>query len=264
MCAGRCRASWRASPTSCSDNLFDLIMSINDVPLALRKKGVVAVENVPLAVRKQLALEDLPLAKRLVASPEEDDVPLAVRKRAIQEEVVVVDVPQRQGHPAHLQQIGVIGEPGGFRTLDDVRRAAAPLMEKHLPGWSFGFDKATSRAGVCRFGPRSISLSAAFVLSKRVPDSEILNTILHEIAHGLAGPHVHHGPAWKKIAMDLGCTGDRCHSFSFTTARYKLSCPCGKVDMYVSKLRPRGYGCRKCKGVVRVTNTGVTRRGVRQ
>lgn len=239
-------------------------MSIEDVPLALRKKGVVAVEDVPLAVRKQLALEDLPLAKRLVATPEEDDVPLAARKRAMQEEVVVVDVPKRQGQPARLQQIGVIGDPGDFRTLDDVRKAAASLMAKHLPGWSFGFDKATTRAGVCRFGPRTINISAAFALSRRVPDSEVLNTILHEIAHGLAGPHAHHGPVWKRIAMDLGCTGDRCHSFSFTTARYKLSCPCGKVDMYVSKLRPRGYGCKRCRGAVRVTNTGVAKRGVRQ
>ena len=239
-------------------NLEDLPLaqrlSVENIPLAKRLKSRTALDNIPLA--KRLKVDNIPLAKRLKAKPSHGNVP--------RKEIVVVDIPQQAGRPPILQQIGVFGEPGKPRTLADVQRAAEPLMQKHLPGWWFTFDKSTSRAGVCKFNTQTIALSEAFVLSKRVADIDVLETILHEIAHGIAGHNAHHGPVWKKIAMDLGCTGNRCHSFSFSTARFKMECACGAVDRYKSRVKPgAAFSCKKCKGDVKVTNTGITKRGVR-
>lgn len=231
----------------------------------------VDLEDVPLAKRVRMRLEDLPEVKP--RQLDVDDMTLADRKRLHKrkdppevidltgpEELVVVDNPRTQD----LDVIGVIGHPPQPRTLNQVRDVAAPLMEKYLPGWSFGFDDATKRAGVCYPGRRHISLAKGYALSARVPDSQILDTILHEISHGLAPPGAHHGPVWKKIALDIGCTGERCHSFSFMTARYKLDCPCGATNSYKTRVNAGAtYRCRKCKQVVKITNTGVTKQSVR-
>jgi len=39
---------------------------------------------------------------------------------------------------------------------------------------------------------------------------QLTDTILHEIAHALAGPAAKHGPAWKAIARRLGATPKSC------------------------------------------------------
>ena len=41
----------------------------------------------------------------------------------------------------------------------------------------------------------------------------IKNTILHEIAHAIVGYGVSaHGSEWKRMAMSIGCNGQRCSS----------------------------------------------------
>jgi predicted SprT family Zn-dependent metalloprotease len=41
---------------------------------------------------------------------------------------------------------------------------------------------------------------------------EVRETILHEIAHALAGPKVRaHGREWGEIALRIGCNGRRCY-----------------------------------------------------
>lgn len=42
------------------------------------------------------------------------------------------------------------------------------------------------------------------------PPDQVTDTILHEIAHALAGPAARHGPAWKSIARRLGATPKSC------------------------------------------------------
>jgi hypothetical protein len=59
-----------------------------------------------------------------------------------------------------------------------------------------------------------ISLSLAYV--EMAPDAEVLDTILHEIAHGLTahglndddGERTHHGPKWRAKFIELGGTGN--------------------------------------------------------
>jgi hypothetical protein len=93
--------------------------------------------------------------------------------------------------------------------LDDAWELAHRLMRQHgLAGWRFEFDRAKRRAGVCRHGQRVIGLSAP--ITRLHHEAEVRDTILHEVAHALAGAHAGHGPQWVAVARRIGCSGERC------------------------------------------------------
>ena len=94
----------------------------------------------------------------------------------------------------------------------DLRSAqllARQLLDDHgLTRWRVELDSAVARAGVCRYAERTIGLSAP--LTRLHAEAEVRETILHEIAHALAGPHAKHGPRWRAVAHAIGSTGQRC------------------------------------------------------
>ncbi len=101
--------------------------------------------------------------------------------------------------------------------LHDAQALALRLMTEHGltdDGWTFTFDKATSRMGVCKFGPKRISLSRHYTEHATV--EQVTDTILHEIAHALVGPYdsrgkrIGHGWQWKVKARALGATPKAC------------------------------------------------------
>jgi len=130
---------------------------------------------------------------------------------------------------------------------------AKQLMAQHgLHGWAFGFNRAQKRAGVCRY-PNSmrqgrIELSVHFC--ERNDLTEVRDTILHEIAHALAGPNEGHGPAWKLICQQIGAKPERCYgaNVEMPAGRWRASCRgCGTEHR--RHKRPRsltGYYCRTC------------------
>ena len=85
-------------------------------------------------------------------------------------------------------------------TTDDIPHLAQYLLEKHSLaqlGWTFQWDSAKRRAGACKYSRKTITISRHYValnLSER-PD-DVIDTILHEIAHALAGWSAGHGPKW--------------------------------------------------------------------
>lgn len=95
--------------------------------------------------------------------------------------------------------------------LDDATRLAFLYMRLHeLDDWQFRLDRATSRFGSCNHRCKTITMSRLLVTlnDKR----EVRDTILHEIAHALAGPKVRaHGREWREIALRIGCNGRRCY-----------------------------------------------------
>jgi SprT-like family len=84
------------------------------------------------------------------------------------------------------------------------------LREHGLDDWTIVADRAKTRAGVCRFAKRQIGISAP--ITTLHDESEVLDTILHEIAHALVGPQHGHDSVWRAKALELGCTGERCVS----------------------------------------------------
>lgn len=87
--------------------------------------------------------------------------------------------------------------------LLEVANEARSLMDRHgLEDWTFRFSAAKTRLGECRESERVIQLSARHAVTAEPRDAT--DTILHEIAHALAGASARHGPAWKAIATRLG------------------------------------------------------------
>lgn len=93
--------------------------------------------------------------------------------------------------------------------FEDAEDMALALMEDWgLGQWTFGFDRAKRRCGQCHHGKRVISLSRYFVASNG--EAEVRDTVLHEIAHGLAGGAAGHGSYWKHWARVVGARPERC------------------------------------------------------
>jgi predicted SprT family Zn-dependent metalloprotease len=127
-----------------------------------------------------------------------------------------------------------------------VRRWADALIALHLdPGWTFGFDSAKTRAGLCDFTSKRISVSR--YLASRYEDDEIHQVLLHEVAHAIAGTRAGHGPRWKAVAADLGYEGKRLHDGEIANelAPWVGSCPAGHV--HDRDRRPtRALACGRC------------------
>ncbi|MBZ2196753.1 SprT-like domain-containing protein [Occultella gossypii] len=92
--------------------------------------------------------------------------------------------------------------------LTDAEALGRELMAEHgLTGWTFGFDNAKRRAGACRYDRRRITISR-YLTALHEP-AQVRDTLLHEIAHALAGHGAGHGPRWRRIALEIGCTAQR-------------------------------------------------------
>lgn len=82
-------------------------------------------------------------------------------------------------------------------------------MARHrLTGWRLVFDNAKTRAGACRSDRREITLSRPLVAL--YSPEQVTETMLHEIAHALAGSGHGHDRVWRTIARRIGYTGGRC------------------------------------------------------
>ncbi len=130
--------------------------------------------------------------------------------------------------------------------LPRVRVWALALIDLHLDAsWSFGFDRARTRAGACDYAKRRITVSR--LIAERSSDDDIHQVLLHEVAHALAGPGAGHGPRWKRIADDLGYAGSRLYTGATVTelAPWVGSCPAGHLH-YRHRRPTRVMSCAKC------------------
>lgn len=95
--------------------------------------------------------------------------------------------------------------------LTDVTTLAAALMAEHditSKGWTFRFDGAHQRMGLCQYRTKTISVSHHY--AEAADEAHVRDTILHEIAHVLAGSQAKHGPGWKVVASRIGATPKSC------------------------------------------------------
>ncbi len=118
-----------------------------------------------------------------------------------------------------VSSIGVCGWPVGHDAaarhqylpvrLKDVAVRARALMDRHgLDEWALRFNGARKKLGECRPQQKLLLISRAHAVNEA--PGQVTDTILHEIAHALAGPDAGHGPAWKEIARRLGATPKSC------------------------------------------------------
>lgn len=91
---------------------------------------------------------------------------------------------------------------------DYCRTAVAELAP---PRWSFAWDRAPRRAGACWHNRRRITMSGPLFSIPENVERHAEDTLLHEVAHAIAGPSAGHGPAWKRTARLLGANPTRCY-----------------------------------------------------
>ncbi|MBB2975405.1 putative SprT family Zn-dependent metalloprotease [Microbacterium endophyticum] len=130
--------------------------------------------------------------------------------------------------------------------LDRVRHWAEALLALHLDSsWSFGFDNAKRRAGLCDYTRKRITVSK--YLTARYDDDTNHQTLLHEVAHALAGPESGHGAKWKRIARDLGYVGGTTHrgETAEELAPWVGRCPAGHTA-YRHRRPTRAASCVLC------------------
>ncbi|MGO1406492.1 SprT-like domain-containing protein [Agrococcus casei] len=130
--------------------------------------------------------------------------------------------------------------------LQRVRVWADALIKLHLDAsWHFAFDNARTRAGLTNFSKRQISVSRH--LAVRWSDDDVHQTLLHEVAHAMAGPGAGHGPVWQRISRELGYVGGRTHhgEIASETAKWLGVCPQGH-EHYRFRKPSRIASCVRC------------------
>ncbi|HEY4328696.1 MAG TPA: SprT-like domain-containing protein [Phycisphaerae bacterium] len=130
-----------------------------------------------------------------------------------------------------------------------AQELALRLMGLHgLAGWAFGWNRRKRSLGLCRYREQRIELSAYFVQAN--DEVQVRETILHEIAHGLAGEKAGHGPLWKAKCARVGCMPIRCDQgqAQMPAGRWQAVCgACGKhYNRHRRPARRARYWCRVC------------------
>lgn len=132
--------------------------------------------------------------------------------------------------------------------LKVLQAMADDELRKHgLYDWTFRLADTKRRLGVCNYRAKRIEIAAFYAVNN--PDTAVRDTLLHEIAHALAGPAARHGPAWKAIAMRLGAIPRACDNSAETVVApgdWQATCPACRKTVHLYK-RPRSLSGYRCK-----------------
>jgi predicted SprT family Zn-dependent metalloprotease len=125
--------------------------------------------------------------------------------------------------------------------------AAALFAEHGLVGWTFGLTASKRRLGVCKYRRKRIEISEYY--ARHNPEAAVLDTLLHEIAHALAGVEAGHGPAWQAVAVRIGATPRACDDSPDTVVEpgdWRTTCPACRRTHHRYR-RPRSLTGYRCK-----------------
>jgi predicted SprT family Zn-dependent metalloprotease len=141
--------------------------------------------------------------------------------------------------------------------LDDVKilfemHAEAAGLKVGPGGWRFEWGRGYRTLGTCVYRTKTIRISRPYAEVNE--EKQVEQTVIHEVAHAVAGPYAKHGPEWKRVARNLGMVRPRARvaasSIVVPQAERSLpwtqECPsCGAT--YHRRTRPiqgRTYRCR--------------------
>lgn len=140
--------------------------------------------------------------------------------------------------------------------MNGYARLARTLMNQHgLSDWNIKWSRAKKTHGLCQYSTKTLTFSA--VAFAHIGEEEVRNTILHEIAHALAGASAGHGYKWKQIHREIGGTGaqyvTRTASATIPTA-WTSECSKGHKGSGQHRAPLRVKACAKCSSVWRPEN----------
>lgn len=149
---------------------------------------------------------------------------------------------------------------------DAVLKLAKELTAEHgfenIPVVFSRTKKSLGRAWWRGGMPVKIDLSSHWM--QHLPEAEVRDTILHEIAHLIAGPWANHGPAWVKACLRVGARPHRTamlsqevtESIRSAISKYKAVCEdCGETHYFnrMTKRWKRGMYMCSCGGDLEVS-----------
>ncbi len=117
-----------------------------------------------------------------------------------------------------------------------------------LNDWCLKLDNACERCGLTNYSNKTIQLSKQYINNKTTTKKQVINTILHEIAHALT-PGQSHNQVWKKKALEIGCDGKVCNDISpFSKAKWILTCNnrCFESNRH-RRSNVQNKCCKQCK-----------------
>ena len=78
-------------------------------------------------------------------------------------------------------------------------------------------------------------------------EKDVVDTILHEIAHALVGLKAGHGPIWQRKAREIGCNGLRCFGDEVITPKAKYVAECKNGHQFEAHRKPSSRrSCSRC------------------
>lgn len=139
--------------------------------------------------------------------------------------------------------------------MNGYARLVRQMMNEHgLQDWKIAWTRAKKTHGLCCYSIKTLKFSA--VAFAHIPEEEVVQTILHEIAHALAGSVAGHGPAWVRVLRSIGGTGGQYVSREAAQAiptAWEGRCPAGHTTgQHRAPLRVKA--CGKCSRVYRPEN----------
>jgi predicted SprT family Zn-dependent metalloprotease len=131
--------------------------------------------------------------------------------------------------------------------FDRVLALAERKMAEHLDVqvWTFKWDNAKRRAGLCNYRDKTISISSYHAQVHSI--DETLQVVLHEIAHALCGKEAGHGKAWLATAKSIGYRAERFTGKEIASefAPWVGRCPAGHEHFRYRK-PTRALACGLC------------------
>lgn len=132
-----------------------------------------------------------------------------------------------------------------------ILKQAREIMDIHgLQSWRLVMDNAKRRLGCCKYNRKIITLSQRHIETSQEVD--IIDTVLHEVAHALVGPNNGHNSAWRAMCVKIGAKPKVCKSVSdnfHDDAPFVAECkPCkNKWERYKRPPVNASYRCPRCK-----------------
>ncbi|MCA1800425.1 MAG: SprT-like domain-containing protein [Actinobacteria bacterium] len=158
--------------------------------------------------------------------------------------------------------------------ITEAQRLARKLMDDHgLRDIPFAMNRRKSALGVCKFlrprygMPTVVGIELSQYWTPHLSDAEVKDTILHEIAHALAGFNAGHGYKWKAEARRIGANPTRTAEavpaevkarVGKLHAKYSATCrSCGQVYYFNRMGKSWKAGrkvCGSCRGTLSIQN----------
>lgn len=130
--------------------------------------------------------------------------------------------------------------------INDLRVKALELLKENgLEDWNLEIRSFRGRIGSCHYESKTIKISREYTIENS--EEIMIDVVLHEIGHALAGYGASHGNVWKAIVRSIGGTPTTyCEHVDLVTPKKKYvgECPSCHNEFYTNVRKK--CACKLC------------------